>query len=75
MDTQKIVVILLIVAILMSVISIIVSVSTMSGLGPINIPTRETIRNFFYKTENNGPDGGNLELTILPPPSNSGGGA
>ena len=70
METQKVVVILLIIAILMSVISIIVSVSTMSGVGSTDIPIRETIRNIFYKTDTSGGSGGGeIGLTILPPGS------
>ena len=67
MDKQKVVVVLLVIAIVMSVISVVVSVSMMGGLDSTSIPIKETIRNYFYKTEKGEPAGGGVELIILPP--------
>ena len=69
MDKQKVVVILLVIAIVASVISVVMSLSMLSGFQPIPVQVRDRITNIFHETNNSGPDGAGVGLTILKPGS------
>ncbi len=67
MDKQKAAVILLVIAIVMSAISVVISISSFSQLEPMGGSTNK-ITNYFYTTgASQSSGGGEIGITILPP--------
>ena len=66
MDKQKVVVVLLVIAIVMSVVSVVINVAMNSGMSGFSLP-RNTITNYFYKTDTSQSNqAGSIGITILP---------